>query len=160
MSKNPSSAPPEVLVESGWNRLVTELVESPRANRIDGLVHFETPTGAVGTVTILDGSPQQFSWLERGDSAESVRTTVFFRPSGEAESITRTERSLRDFDSAIYRGPNRRTLTSELVLRQTFDSDGTPRHLIEYAPDAVAELHVHTRTFLAGNPHETANSFL
>lgn len=154
---------PEILDETKpWGRFLKKLFQSSFSRQIEGgeLYHFDTPTNVRGSLKISNGFLNELSWMDPGASFAPILTEVFFNPSGEVDFIRKTMHANRSFGCKLRPGPNDRSLIAQLALRQVFGPNGTPQSLREYAPNAIAELHVHTETLIGERFHESANSFL
>lgn len=146
MSSVPSKYSETSENSSYWEVLIAKLLDSSKIEK--NLAHFQMRNGIFGTVTFLGGYPVNVSFLEKTDREGSVRISVFLNDSEEVESIVRTAHATRSFSNGIHRDSHHRSLISELTFRQSFSPAGTPNVFPEHALNAIAELHVHTRTFI------------
>ena len=157
MILSPSGLQESVDSAPNWKGLLERIV-----------AHSERPSDVVALfrgnsnarVVFHKGTPEKLvTELPFGD-AGTEKVTVFFDEYGNADTIRSVRFLSRTFDNGIRRGPNRRSLRSELHLRQDFDGSGIPIPSADAELPEDAELYVHTQSFVGGSVSEVANSFL
>lgn len=85
---------------------------------------------------------------------------VFFDLRGHTESLRTISVCSRVFDNRVRSLAHRKSIHSVCSLRQDYTATGKPVELVDDCPGAIAQLHIHTKAYIAGYCEEASNSFL
>lgn len=113
-----------------------------------------------GSVVEYDGILQKLEIVVSAEEGAKETFRIFFDEQGRTESLRTISEATKVFDNGIRRGSGRRSLHAVCSFRQDFSATGEPVELTLDQPGACAQLHIHTKAYVAMESVEAANSFL